>query len=355
MWEYIQPSNFVSLKIVGIGSIGSAIVNNLFLDYKQNQRFNTYFFPSAEFIAADIDKERLKFLCVPWKILLGEAFAFRKEIKNDFERGEKLAKESEKFIGDALKNGNFVFLIVSLEDSASIGAAQIFAETTSKLNAISIALGIKFQNQINSKQKETIAQGASLIKERVNFFLAFSISDILFSPKERNCFTLEQTIFDLVSLMIDVSPFNFSRILSLKNGERFFAAVPIGISRSSEKNTIKHTIESAILSLEESASFPVRNFKTVWLNIISKTQLSSQDILEISETVKQHWYPSPNLITEVTLKPDMSEELKLILIGIEFNTSKNGKISHIFDSQKNQEVSIPSPYFAKIPSIWRKF
>ena len=371
MKELLQPRPEILITVVGIGGCGCNTVNML---------HNNNLADRVNLIAVNTDLAVLNHIDVESKILIGENLTNGYGAGADPAVGLKAAQESEELLTNSLKDSDIVIITAGFGGGTGTGASPLVAKIARELGISCLAIvTLPFESE-GKMRMDYANQGIGDIKEPVQAYITLS-NDLLlqglgedvglFSAFKQSNEVLKNLLSALVQMLtqtgyINVDKNDFARILSFE-GESV-----LGVGKAENEN-------DSLIALDQALNNPLVSIakidtaKGIIIQVCCKDEIKLTTYEGIIKQVRSKLSNDAALIVVgVTLDPNLSSALEILLIASGINDSKTSKLkaknisaAYLDDNlsfiDKNKNVleseeleSITTENYTDIPAISRK-
>ncbi len=325
MNELIKPRSGIIISVVGIGGCGCNTINML---HENNLA------ESVNLIAVNTDLAVLNHIDVESKILIGEDLTHGYGAGADPAVGLKAAEESEEVLKNSIKDSDIVIITAGFGGGTGTGASPLVAKIARELGISCLAIvTLPFESE-GKMRMDYALQGIDDIKEPVQAYITLS-NDLLlkglgesvglFSAFKQSNDVLKNLLSAIVQMLtqtgyINVDKNDFSRILSFE-GESI-----LGVGKA-------ETEEDSISALEQALNNPlvtiaqIDSAQGIIIQICCRNEIQLSTYEGILENVKSKIInDSALMVVGVTLDPNLSSEIEILLIASGINTEKSFNI-----------------------------
>lgn len=301
------------VKVIGLGDGASQIVLELAKELK-----------GVEFYAANTDWQKSQRFPREVKVVnFGEKYTRGLGTGTDPEIGKLAALAEKEKIKQILKGGDLCFLIACLGGGTGSGAGPVFVKACQQQGILSFGiftLPFKFEGE---KKMAVAREGLEKMKVDLNAALVlpnekiFQALDKNLSLKEsflRVNQVLGKSLEGLIGLvfrpgLINIDFADLTTILSGRGKSAYLTSAEF--ERGAKNEEIRKKIFQNIF-----LSHNFRQSRQVLFNIIADSQLSLNEVSDISQQVFQAVHPNSKIIFGVSFDKKMAGKIRVILLAI---------------------------------------
>ena len=316
-----SDKEFGNVKVVGVGTGGSHIINTL----------TNFGLKSVDFITVDTDAQALSNSKAQLNIQIGEKLTRGLGTEGSIEIGEQAATDSRTEIISALKGADMVFILTGLGGGTGTGAAPIIASCAKELGALTISIaGTPFSSE-GSHRSHKAEQGAYLLKQNSDSFISLD-NDRLRSfaaseenPADPDFKLMAEFIYEVINciLTLTIEPglinLDFDDVKSIM-ANKGTCVVGIGIGQG-ENGTTEAARKAVELCLFDEN---IQEATGVLLNVIgSEDNLSMYEVTEAANIIHESVNASANIIWGASADNTMGDSVQVVIIVTGFDSSEN--------------------------------
>lgn len=307
-------TSFAKIKVVGVGGGGNNAVNRM-IDAGVT---------SAEFVAVNTDKQALVVSKAPIRLQIGERLTGGLGAGAIPEIGQKAAEESKDSIMKMLEGAHLVFITAGMGGGTGTGAAPVIAQIAKEMGILTIAVVTKpfaFESRIRAQNAE---KGINELKKYVDTMVIIP-NERLFQIVPKKTPILEafryaddvlrqgiQGISDLIAKpgLINLDFADVQTVMKNKG------LAHMGIGHGKGENKALDAVRQAVASpLIETT---IEGAKSLLLNVKGGTDLTQEDVQEVTSLVREVIDPSCMLIFGNSIDEDMHDEIEVTIIATGF-------------------------------------
>ena len=327
------------ITVVGIGGCGCNTINML-QENGLSERVNL--------IAINTDLAVLKHTDVDKKILIGEDLTSGYGAGADPAVGLKAAQESEELLKNAIKDSDVVIITAGVGGGTGTGASPLVASIARDLNINCLAIvTLPFESE-GQMRMDFALDGIKAIKEPVHAYITLS-NDLLlqglgesvglFSAFNQSNEVLKNLLVALVEMLTktgfqNVDKNDFSTILSYE-GE---SVLGVGKAETEEQafDAVDQALNNPLVSI---AKIATAKGLICQLFFKKEPRLTTYNGL-ISRIREKITNPSVLIVPGVTLDPDLSCEVEVLIIASGIDSTKGVTVKSEEQPIVNQEIEI---------------
>lgn len=188
--SFDKDTNASIIKVIGVGGGGSNAVNYMF---GQN-------IPNVNFVVCNTDKQHLKKMSVPTKLLLGWNVTHGLGAGNNPDVGRECAEQSSEDIKELFNDGTeMVFITAGMGGGTGTGAAPVVARLAKDAGMLTIGIvTVPFMFEGEKKILKAL-DGASEMREHVDALLVINNENLIELYKDYNFFNAFQKADDTLA------------------------------------------------------------------------------------------------------------------------------------------------------------
>lgn len=348
----ITPS--AKIKVIGVGGAGNNAVNRM-IEAKLT---------GVEFIAINTDAQALYHSDAEVKIHIGKSLTKGLGAGANPEIGKKAAEESRNEIESALAGADMVFVTCGMGGGTGTGAAQVVAEISKELGALTVGIVTKPFSFEGRKRTLHAKEGLSNLKSKVDTLITIPNDKILniidkktplndaFAAVDEILRQGVQGISDLVTVhgLINVDFADVKTIMKDSGNARMGIGYASGENRAME--AARQAVENPLLDLS------IQGAKGILFNITGGSDLSMFEISEAAEIITQAADGDATIIYGNVINESYTGEIKITVVATGFDESLDDEISMVKkDNVMNQaapkkEMNLSGEEF-EIPTFLR--
>ena len=316
-----SEKEFSNVKVVGVGTGGSHIINTL----------TNFVLKSVDFITVDTDAQALSNSKAQLNIQIGEKLTRGLGTGGSIEIGEQAATDSRTEIISALKGADMVFILTGLGGGTGTGAAPIIASCAKELGALTISIaGTPFSSE-GSHRSHKAEQGAYLLKQNSDSFISLDNDRLRsFAANEEKSAApdfkrMAEVIYEVINciLTLTIEPglinLDFDDVKSIM-ANKGTCVVGIGIGQG-ENGTTEAARKAVELCLFDEN---IQEATGVLLNVIgSEDNLSMYEVTEAANIIHESVNASANIIWGASVDNTMGDSVQVVIIVTGFDSSEN--------------------------------
>ncbi len=306
-----SKAGFVNMKIVGIGGGGNSVVNTL-IDMGLS---------NADFIALDTDAKKLISSVASKHLLLddGDGTGGSPQI------GEQTAKENYKYISEAIKEADLVFIIACMGGGTGTGVAPVVASCARDIGALTVSIVTKPFAFEGAKRISIADTGIDILKKNADTSIVID-NERLWSIMDDT--TTISDAFDFVNKAISqiVKVINYyikpAGIISMdfsciKSMLKDSGQAIIGIGEANGENRILTAVKSAMKPILENH---IQNAGVILMNVIGNSP-SLMDLGKATDAVREVANSKAEIICNVVNEKTMDERVLVAILASKFRNS----------------------------------
>lgn len=329
----VKPSNiqtFASIKVVGVGGAGGSAIN----------RMKDVGLANVEFIAMNTDAQALHNSKADVKLHLGHSTTGGLGAGADPTVGESAANESRDEIREVLTGADMVFVTIGAGGGTGSGAGYIVAEIARELGILVVGVATKPFSFEGEKRRKNAEWAIVQLGHHVDTLITIP-NDRLLQTIDRRTPLLEtfkiaddvlrQGVQGISELITEHGLINldFADVRAIMSNA---GSALMGIGRASGDNRAVQAAQQAIESPLIEVS--IDGAKGVLFNVTGGYDMSMSEIQEAAEIITSAVSPDANIIFGATLKPELEDELIIIVIATGFDSA-------YFHSKKVNDLNEP--------------
>ena len=304
------------IKVIGVGGGGGNAVQNMIASGLNG----------VSFVCANTDVQALNKSAAQHKVQLGEKLTRGLGAGANPQVGRDAALESVNSIRDALQDTDMVFVTAGMGGGTGTGAAPVIAQAAKEMGILTVGVVTKPFTFEGVKRRVAAEQGLEDFRQHVDCLIVIPNDRLLaFAPK-KTPFTemlkkANDVLFYAVKGISDVIMeegfinLDFADVRTVMN-ESGLALMGTGIA--SGENRAREAAQRAIMSpLLEDVS--LEGAKAVLYNITAPADITTDEIAEIGDMIRDAAHPDANIIFGVVYNKNSEDELSITVIatGIE--------------------------------------
>ena len=304
------------IKVIGVGGGGGNAVQNMIASGLRG----------VSFVCANTDVQALNKSAATCKVQLGEKLTRGLGAGANPQVGRDAALESVGAIRDALQDTDMVFVTAGMGGGTGTGAAPVIAQTAKEMGVLTVGVVTKPFTFEGAKRRVAAETGLEDFRQHVDCLIVIPNDRLLaFAPKKTPFTEMLKKANDVlyyavkgISDVIMEEGFinlDFADVRTVMN-ESGLALMGTGIA--SGENRAREAAQRAIMSpLLEDVS--LEGAKAVLYNITAPADITTDEISEIGDMIRDAAHPDANIIFGVVYNKKAEEELSITVIatGIE--------------------------------------
>jgi len=307
------------IKVVGIGGGGCNAINTMIRDFD---------IQGVDFLAFNTDAQSLKMSLASETLQLGEELTQGLGVGGNHELGAQAAEESLDAIQEALEGANMVFITAGMGGGTGTGAAPIIAGVAKNMGALTVAVVTKPFDFEGQRRKAVAEEGLAVLKDKVDTLIVV--------PNQRLIEILDEDIsfLDAMKMVDSVLAEGVNSIATLISQTGFINAdfndaksvmqnagtALMGIGRASGENRAEKAAREATSS--PLLDLSIEGATGVLYNIIGDSNLTMQEVNQVSELIGDAVDPSANIKFGATIDESAGEEIIITIVATGFDESR---------------------------------
>ena len=334
MKELLKGNPELLITVIGIGGCGCNTVNMLHENNLSGQ---------VNLIAVNTDLAALNSINVENKILIGENLTNGYGAGSDPSIGYQAAQESEGLLRSAIMDSDIVIITAGFGGGTGTGASPLVAKIARELNINCLAIvTLPFESEGQIRMDYAL-QGIDDIKEPIHAYITLS-NDLLlaglgesvglFSAFNQSNEVLKNLLIALVQMLnetgyVNVDKNDFSTILSFE-GESI-----LGVGKANSEEEAYDALDQALNNpLVSIANIDTAKGIIFQLFCKSEPKLSTYNGL-IDHIRTRVTNQSVLIVPGVTLDPNLSSEIEILIIGSGICEVKPASIKDVIVNEEN--------------------
>jgi len=337
MKELLNGNPELLITVVGIGGCGCNTVNMLSENNLSKQ---------VNLIAVNTDLAALNSINVENKILIGENLTNGYGAGADPKVGFQAAQESEALLRSAISDSDIVIITAGFGGGTGTGASPLVAQIARDLNINCLAIvTLPFESE-GEMRLDYALQGIDDIKEPIHAYITLS-NDLLlkglgesvglFSAFNQSNEVLKNLLIALVQMLnetgyVNVDKNDFSTILSYE-GESILG---VGKANSEEEafEALDQALNNPLVSIAN-----IDTAKGIIFQLFCKSEPKLSTYNGLIDHIRAKITNSSVLIVPgVTLDPDLSSEIEILIIGSGISSKQSGEEAMIAKVIKGNDI-----------------
>ena len=302
------------ILVIGVGGAGNNAVNRMIRSG----------IDSAEFVAANTDKQDLIYCEAKKKVVLGAALTRGLGAGSNPNIGKKAAEETKEIIKALLQGVDLLFITAGMGGGTGTGAAPVIASIAHDLGILTIAVvttPFKFEGERRMSQA---LSGINELRQYVDTLLVIPNEKLLEVLPKGTSFTqafsfaddvLRQGIQGIAGLIVKNSIINrdFADVKTVLK-EKGFAHIGIGEAEGENRTVeaVRQAVNNRLLDTN------IREASAAILFITGGTDLSLNEINEAGSLVAQVLNPDATLIFGADMSQDHGDKVSVTIIATGF-------------------------------------
>ena len=307
--EDILSRQKATIKVVGTGGAGNNTIN----------RICEVGVTGAEIIAINTDAQDLLDTTADKKILIGKEVTKGLGAGSVPKLGEEAARESEREIKDALRNGDMVFITCGLGGGTGTGSAPIIAEIAKKSGALTVGVVTIPFGMEGQRRYDNAMYGLERLEGMVDTLIVIPNDKLLELAPELPLQTafrvadeiLTNAVKGIAELVTKAGLINLDfadiRTVMGKGGVAL-----IGLGESDTTNRAVEAVEKAITN--PLLDVDISGANGALINVMGGTDMSLEEARKVVETVSEKIDPDARLIWGAQILEDLQNTLRVMLI-----------------------------------------
>jgi cell division protein FtsZ len=310
----LGEERFATLKVVGVGGVGSNAVNRM-IDAGLR---------GVDFVAINTDAQALSLSNALTKLQIGESITRGLGAGANPEVGQKAAEESRERIQEALNGAHMVFITAGMGGGTGTGAAPVVAEVARELGALTVGVVTRPFSFEGRRRMHVAEEGIGLMREKVDTLITIP-NDRLLKVVEKKTSIVHafrvaddvlrqgvQGISDLITVpgLINLD-FADVRTIMMDTGT---ALMGIGVSNGDNRavEAARQAISSPLLETS------IEGARGVLLNITGGSDLGLFEVNEAAEIIAQAADPEANIIFGAVIDDQLEDTVRVTVIATGF-------------------------------------
>ena len=302
------------ILVIGVGGAGNNAVNRMIRSG----------IDSAEFVAANTDKQDLIYCEAKKKVVLGAALTRGLGAGSNPNIGKKAAEETKEVIKEILQGVDLLFITAGMGGGTGTGAAPVIASIAHDLGILTIAVvttPFKFEGERRMSQAMS---GINELRQYVDTLLVIPNEKLLEVLPKGTTFTqafsfaddvLRQGIQGIAGLIVKNSIINrdFADVKTVLK-EKGFAHIGIGEAEGENRTVeaVRQAVNNRLLDTN------IREASAAILFINGGMDLSLTEINEAGSLVAQVLNPDATLIFGADMSQDLGGKVSVTIIATGF-------------------------------------
>ncbi len=316
--ESVQPEELTErvckILVIGVGGAGNNAVNRMIRSG----------IDSAEFVAANTDKQDLIYCEAKKKVVLGATLTRGLGAGSNPNIGKKAAEETKEIIKELLQGVDLLFITAGMGGGTGTGAAPVIASVARELGILTIAVvttPFKFEGE---KRMSQALSGINELRQYVDTLLVIPNEKLLEVLPKGTTFSkafsfaddvLRQGIQGIAGLIVKNSIINrdFADVKTVLK-EKGFAHIGIGQAEGENRTVeaVRQAVNNRLLDTN------IREASAAILFISGGMDLSLNEVNEAGSLVAQVLNPDATLIFGADMNRENENKVSVTIIATGF-------------------------------------
>lgn len=316
--ESVQPEELTErvckILVIGVGGAGNNAVNRMIRSG----------IDSAEFVAANTDKQDLIYCEAKKKVVLGASLTRGLGAGSNPNIGKKAAEETKEIIKELLQGVDLLFITAGMGGGTGTGAAPVIASVARELGILTIAVvttPFKFEGE---KRMSQALSGINELRQYVDTLLVIPNEKLLEVLPKGTTFNkafsfaddvLRQGIQGIAGLIVKNSTINrdFADVKTVLK-EKGFAHIGIGEAEGENRTVeaVRQAVNNRLLDTN------IREASAAILFITGGMDLSLNEVNEAGSLVAQVLNPDATLIFGADMSRENNNKVSVTIIATGF-------------------------------------
>jgi len=325
-----EISQFVDIKVIGIGGGGGNAVNRMIQAKLQG----------VKYISTNTDAQVLAFSNAEQKIQIGSNITKGLGSGSNPEIGRRAAEEDKEIIARSLDEADMVFVTAGMGGGTGTGGSPIIAKIAKDSGALTVGVVTKPFSFEGHKRMEQANEGIKLLKENVDTLIVIP-NDRLLKVIDKNTSILDafkiadevllHAIQGITDIVVEPGLVNVD-FADVKMIIRNAGTAIMGMGRASgEDRAIKaaqRAINSPILETD------IKGAKGLLFNISGSSSLTLYEVNSAAEIISEAANPEANIIFGSVINNELNDEIKITVIAAGFDGLEKRK------EKKNYNIDV---------------
>ena len=312
-----------NIKVIGIGGGGGNAINTMIKNELEG----------VHFIAANTDKQALKFSLAETKIQVGKELTKGLGAGADPDIGRDAALEDRHAIQEAIGDADMVFITAGMGGGTGTGGASVIAQIARDMGALTVAVVTKpfiFEGKRRRKQSEI---GVQRLRDSVDTLITIPNQRLLqiatpnlsmveaFKMADAVLLNAVKGISDIINVpgTINVDFADVKTVMSC------MGMALMGIGRAEGEARAADAAKQAICSplLED---IDIQGATGILINITAGSDLSLMEVNEACMVVQEAAHEDANIIFGAVIDETVGDELRVTVIATGFPAEEQSEV-----------------------------
>ena len=312
------------IRVVGVGGGGNNAINRMIEEG----------IVGVEFVAINTDSQALMSSRAPQRLHIGERATRGLGAGGNPEVGEKAAEESTEEIRALLRGSDMVFVTCGMGGGTGTGATPVVSRIAREEGALTIGVVTRPFSFEGAKRAKSAEAGIEALKEHVDTLIVIPNDRLLDSGDKRlsllDAFKMAddvvrqgiQGISEVITVpgMINLDFADVRSIMSM--GGAALMAVGTGTGENRAVDAANEALSSKLLDVT------IDGARGILFNITGGPDLSLFEVSQAAQIIRETAHPDVNLIFGAVIDDNMGEEVRITVIGTNFDNNNGVRRFH---------------------------